>query len=77
MVSITVVVQYPDGNKERLERTVPDGTKVCQLTQHFEQELNIDISAEITIGETVLIGNDRLQPVEGGETYILEALKKP
>jgi hypothetical protein len=73
MALITVVVQYPSGKKERRELTVPDKTKVWELTQHFERELSIDISAEIATEETVLIGKDRLQPVVEGGTYILTA----
>ena len=77
MASITVVVQYPDGSNERREWTVPDETKVWELTLLLERELDTDIFAEIAIEETVLIGKDRLQPVVEGTTYILTALEKP
>ncbi len=76
MVSITVVVQYPGGKNERLELTIQDILKVWQLTQLIEWKLDTTISAEIATKKKELVGNIRLQPVVGGETYILAALEK-
>ena len=76
MVKITVVVQHLGGKNERMELTVPDETKVWQLSSILKGRLNTGISAEIATKEKVLVGNIRLQPVVEGETYILAVLEK-
>ena len=70
-----VVVQYPDGNNERRELTVPDKTKVWKLTRVLEEKLDTDISAEIAIGEEVLIGDTRLEQVKENTAYTLTVIE--
>lgn len=77
MASIMVIIQYPKGENKIFLAVVPNTVKVWQLGPSLQWRLGMSISAEITIGEEVLIGNTRLQPVVEGTTYILEALEKP
>ena len=75
MASIMVIIQHPKGGNKIFLAVVPDTVKVWQLAPSLQWRLGMSISAEIAIGEEVLIGNTRLEQVKENTAYTLTVIE--